>query len=66
MGNAELIELIDDAEACHRLTQFEQEFMQSMEKYVDHKNKRSSKEVDLSDKQEAVLMRIKGKVYAHG
>jgi hypothetical protein len=55
----DLAQLLDDAEACDHLTEWEQEFLASM-------RERLAKYDDLlmiSDAQEAVLERIRDKVY---
>ena len=55
-----LKELLSDAEACARLTQWENDFCDSMREKVLTYGLR----LNLSDKQEDVLSRIENKVYA--
>ena len=56
----QLNELLSDAEACARLTQWEEDFLDSMrEKVLAY-----GLHLNLSDKQEEVLSRIETKVYA--
>ena len=56
----QLEELLSDAEACARLTDWEEEFLDSMREKVLTYGIR----LNLSDKQEDVLERIESKVYA--
>jgi hypothetical protein len=57
---AELQELLKDAESCPRLSQWEDEFCDSLrERVLIYKENTT-----ISDKQQAVINRIKAKVYA--
>lgn len=56
----ELVELLSDAQDCHRLTQWEQEFIDSMQQRVDAMGNR----IQISTKQDEILNRIKVIVYA--
>ena len=61
MSDAALIkELVEDAKACPRLTQWEEEFLEDMRHKVDI----WGEDIELSEKQEAILRRIEAKVYA--
>lgn len=55
-----LKELLSDAEACPRLTQWEEEFLDDMRARVTAYGPR----LNLSDGQERVLSRVESKVYA--
>jgi len=52
-------ELLDDAKDCHRLTQWEQEFVADISKIMDAYGDR----LLLSDAQKLALKRIEAKVY---
>ena len=56
---AELMELLRDANECPRLSEWEEDFIASIQKKLDPYGERAT----LSDKQEAVLERIEKKVY---
>ena len=61
MSVAALIkELAEDAKGCSRLTQWEEEFLEDMRHKVDS----YGEDIELSEKQEAILHRIEAKVYA--
>ena len=58
--HAELMELLRDADACLRLSAWEEDFLCSIHEKMDTYGERAI----LSDKQEEVLERIEKKVYA--
>lgn len=58
---AELQELLDDAASCSRLSNWEQEFLDSMRDRVE----RYGVNVLVSDKQWAVIERIQAKIYSY-
>jgi MFS superfamily sulfate permease-like transporter len=53
-------EIIRDAEACHRLTAWERQFVNDMQNRLELFGAR----IHISDAQEVVLNRIEAKVYA--
>jgi ribosome assembly protein YihI (activator of Der GTPase) len=55
----DLAQLLDDAEACDTLTEWEQEFLDSMRERLEQYREY----IRISDNQEAVLERISAKVY---
>ena len=55
-----LRELLRDAESCHRLTQWEEDFLEDSRSRVEQYGLATN----LSDRQEEVLRRIEEKVYA--
>ena len=59
---AEIRELLADAEGHHRLSSWEEEFLESIREKLDTYGERAM----LTDKQECVLNRIEQKVYANG
>ena len=58
--HAELMALLRDADACSRLSAWEEDFLSSIHEKLDTYGKRAI----LSDRQEEVLERIEKKVYA--